>query len=93
VRLKKGSVLTCDGVEYVLKESIGNGGSGTVWLAEASHQQWAIKILADDADDEKAERFNREAEFQKANCHPNIVPVVSLGDAGGRRFSDHKGQP
>ncbi|MEU0265204.1 serine/threonine-protein kinase [Nocardioides sp. NPDC006303] len=84
--LKKGNRLTCDGVDYELRTTVGGGGSGDVWLADAEAKCWAIKVLRPTADRKKIERFDREASFQEGCHHDHIVPVVGRGEDEGRLF-------
>ena len=78
--------LTCDGVDYQLLRTIGGGGSGDVWLAEAGAKQWAVKVLRSGADRKKIERFHREGSFQAECGHKSIVPVIGRGEDGDQLF-------
>lgn len=84
--LKKGHRLTCAGIEYVLRKTVGGGGSGDVWLAEAQSSLWAVKVCRPSADRAKIERFEREASFQETCRHDYVVPVVGRGEYGGRPY-------
>lgn len=79
-------MLTCDGVSYRLQKTVGGGGSGDVWLAEAQDSQWAIKLLKPGTDQKKIERFQREASFQESCSHDDIVRVVGKGEHEGQLY-------
>lgn len=81
-----GRELTCDGIDYTLQKTIGGGGSGDVWLAEADGQTWAVKILRAGNDEKRAERFEREASFQADCQHDHIARVVGRGVHEDRPF-------
>lgn len=63
---------------YDLKEQIGEGGFGEVWVAQrhSDGQQFAIKRLLASADGDGRARFAREVRIQSKLDHPNIVPIV-----------------
>lgn len=84
--LKNGRRLMCAGIEYVLQETVGGGGSGDVWLAEAQASLWAVKVFRPSDDRSKIERFEREASFQETCGHDHVVPVLGRGEDGGRPF-------
>ena|GEM_PF-1341610 len=84
--LKKGHRLTCTGIEYELQETVGAGGSGDVWLAQAQGSLWAVKVLKAGADHKKIERFDREASFQESCGHDHVVPVIGRGEHEGHPF-------
>ena len=84
--MKMGRTLACDGIDYKLQETIGGGGSGDVWLADAGGQAWAVKILRAGDDRRRAERFEREASFQASCQHDHIARVVGRGVHDGRPF-------
>lgn len=84
--LKKGHRLTCGGVDYELVKSVGAGGAGEVWLAEARARRWAVKLLKPDGDSKRDARFAREALFQMECPHDGIVRVVARGEHDGRPF-------
>jgi serine/threonine-protein kinase len=68
---------------YVIREQLGRGGMGAVYLAEHSdlHRRVAVKILAPGkGEDQKLalERFLREARASAALDHPNIVRVFDV---------------
>jgi hypothetical protein len=67
--------------EYVLRETLGNGGMATVYAAERGGEIVALKRphLAFLVDDEFRERFLREAEIGCTLHHPNIVSILERG--------------
>ena len=76
--LKKKSTVEIGGRKYVLKDQIGMGGSGTVWLAESNGAEFAIKFIKSDSKS-KIQRFENEIAFCKHPNHKNIVSVISEG--------------
>lgn len=76
---KKKSIVELAGIRYRLIDQIGNGGSGTVWLAESEGSQFAIKFIDAKAPDSKIQRFHHEIEFCKKPHHRNIVRVIAEG--------------
>jgi len=75
---------------YRLLEKLGEGGFGTVWVAERNEdgERVALKLLhAKAAADETAvERFFREIEAAGQIGHPGIARVYDSGVEGGRPF-------
>ncbi len=70
---------------YVILRHLGLGGMGEVFLAEDTRLQRkvALKVLPVDAtDDERIERFRREARAVAALNHPNIVTLFSVESEG-----------
>src|SRR5579883_2819635 len=73
---------------YVIQEQIGQGGMGTVYLAEHDtlRRRVALKVLTppkDEAETKLAvERFLREARSAAALDHPNIVRLHDVGRHG-----------
>ena len=75
---------------YILKQFIGSGGMGTVYLAEdqAIGQQVAIKIIRTDgadlpdasAADRALDRFKQEARAVASLDHLNILPLYRYGE-------------
>ncbi len=68
---------------YRLREVVGSGGMGTVYEAESVHlgRRVALKLLRDDPPRPGArERFLREARITAMLEHPNIVPVLEVGE-------------
>ncbi|MBZ0280462.1 MAG: serine/threonine-protein kinase [Anaerolineae bacterium] len=69
--------------QYTLRELIGVGGMGAVYLADQPglKRRVAIKVLNSSSvtDPDYAERFAREAQMAAALEHPHIVPVYDHG--------------
>ncbi len=74
---------------YRIKQQLGGGGMGVVYLAEDTrlNRGVAIKFLPPSffEDDQAVKRFQREAQSAAALSHPHICHVYDFGD--------HKGQP
>jgi len=72
---------------YLLREPIGRGGMGEVWLADDRQigREVAVKLIPADQPDE-VRRFVREARVQGQLDHPAVVPVHELGQHGGTAF-------
>ena len=68
---------------YQLVEKLGEGGAGTVWLAEDELLQRtvALKVLLDELQDpdRQAERFLFEARTTGRLDHPGVIPVYDVG--------------
>jgi serine/threonine protein kinase len=75
---------------YKILERIGRGGMGEVFLAEDTSldRKVALKILPEElsANEERRERFEREAKAVAALNHPNIVTIHSVEQAEGVQF-------
>jgi serine/threonine-protein kinase len=75
---------------YLLKQKIGEGGMGTVYVAYDAEldREVAVKMLAANLvnDAEVMERFEREARLTAKLDHPNIVPIYDVGRHEGRPF-------
>jgi serine/threonine protein kinase len=75
---------------YRLLDQIGQGGMGTVFLAEHAtlKRRVAVKILAREQAENPAavERFQREARAASAFCHPNVMRVHHAGQTGGTHY-------
>lgn len=69
--------------DYVLRKKLGEGGMGSVYLAEnaAINQKIAVKVLHPEAaaSDETLQRFNREASAIARLTHPNTIRVFIFG--------------
>ena len=74
---------------YTLERELGGGGMARVFLAEdtALGRRVVVKVLSPDlAQELSAERFAREIRVSARLQHPNIVPVLSAGAAGGMPY-------
>jgi tRNA A-37 threonylcarbamoyl transferase component Bud32 len=77
---------------YIVKEQIGQGGMGAVYLGEheALHRKAALKVLTQPKDSKEShlanERFLREARAAAALDHPNIVRLHDIGKQGDMHF-------
>ncbi|HEY7819029.1 MAG TPA: serine/threonine-protein kinase, partial [Vicinamibacteria bacterium] len=75
---------------YVIREKLGTGGMGEVYLAEDTRlsRNIALKVLPPDlaANPERRDRFYREARAVAALNHPNIVTLHSVEEAEGVLF-------
>ncbi len=75
--------------KYSLKERLGQGGFGDVYLAEQKNgANVAVKILdaSHARDDDAVERFKREGETAMRLEHPNIVRVLDVGSWRSRHY-------
>ena len=68
---------------YKVEKLLGAGGMGEVYLAFDSvlNRKFALKILPAEyvADDDRLQRFRREAQTVSALNHPNIVTIYDVG--------------
>jgi eukaryotic-like serine/threonine-protein kinase len=74
---------------YTLERELGGGGMSRVFVAEDASlgRQIVIKVLAPElAEGLSADRFKREIQVAARLQHPNIVPLLSAGDAAGLPF-------
>ena len=75
---------------YEVRDRLGEGGMGVVYLATDPRLQRtvAIKILSvgDSSSDELRERFAREARSVAALKHNHIVTIYDIGEDQGRPF-------
>ena len=75
---------------YRIAELIGQGGMGTVYLADsvAGDGRFALKVLAPELarSDEFRTRFLREGKYASSVEHPNVVRVRDCGEADGVLF-------
>ena len=79
--LSKGTVLSTAFEEYIVKEQIGQGGNGTVFLVASSYDEiYAIKAIDRKVTHrDKIKRFKNEINFCQKHSHPNIVKVIDYG--------------
>ena len=68
---------------YLIKDMLGRGGMGAVYLAEhlELHRKVAVKVLVPGRDEDQKlalERFIREARAAAALDHPNIVRIFDV---------------
>jgi serine/threonine protein kinase len=75
---------------YRVEALLGVGGMGEVYLARDPRldRAVALKILPADfaVDEERMQRFTREAKAASALNHPNVAMVHDVGDSAGVRF-------
>ena len=75
---------------YRIRELIGTGGMGRVFLADDSElsRPVAVKVLHSDVaeNDERVRRFIQEARAASALNHPNILTIYEIGSFEGSRF-------
>jgi serine/threonine protein kinase len=73
--------------EFELIEEIGHGGMGVVYRAHQPglERDVAVKILPKirTGDEQALERFRREAKAASNLNHPNVVPIMSVGESHG----------
>src|ERR1700757_4438755 len=69
---------------------LGKGGMGEVYRARDTKlkREVAIKILPDEfsRDEDRVDRFQREAEILASLNHPNIAAIYDLQEANGSRY-------
>ncbi|MBM4344635.1 MAG: protein kinase [Deltaproteobacteria bacterium] len=75
---------------YVMVDKLGEGGMGTVYLAEdlLLRRKVAVKTLWDDELYEEAdiERFRKEVAVAHSVSHPNVARTYDLGETNGVHF-------
>src|SRR5688572_19913998 len=75
---------------YEIIKQIGAGGMGEVYLAKDSRleRNTAIKILRGNVaqDEERMQRFVREAKSASALNHPNIITIYEIGETEDTHF-------
>lgn len=76
--------------DYFLVEQIGQGGMGSVWLAEQREpirRQIALKLIKSGLESEDINaRFHAERQSLAIMNHPNIAKVLEVGTDGDRPF-------
>ncbi len=67
---------------YEIKESLGQGGMGVVYQAydEVLKCNVAVKMIRDTPDPMALQLFRRECEVLTGLNHPNIVPILDMGE-------------
>jgi len=73
---------------YEVREELGRGCMGVVYRVRrpADGKNFALKVVLGKPNEEALARFAREAQVGIRLRHPGIVPVVDLGQAGGRLY-------
>ncbi len=75
---------------YTIREKLGGGGMGEVWLAEDINldRPAALKLLPYHATQNEADkaRFIQEAKAAARLIHPNIAQVYEIGEDAGRLY-------
>ncbi len=75
---------------YRVLHVLGRGGMATVYVGveEPLGRKVAIKVLRPEVSDDETvrARFRREAEITAALDHPNVVPVLTVGEDRGRPY-------
>jgi serine/threonine protein kinase len=76
--------------EYEILEVIGHGGMGVVYKARQRSNQRIVALKTilggEHADEDFKSRFRREARLASKLNHPNIVPVLDIGEHDGQPY-------
>jgi len=76
---------------YEILGPIGAGGMGEVWRARDTEldRQVAVKILPESfaSDEDRLERFHREAKALAALSHPNLLDIYDVGSTDGIHYA------
>jgi eukaryotic-like serine/threonine-protein kinase len=67
--------------QYTLLAKIGQGGMGTVYLAQHAllRRRTVVKVVGDDAPVEAIDRFEREVQLTSQLTHPNTIAIYDFG--------------
>jgi serine/threonine protein kinase len=73
--------------DYILESELGRGSTGTVYVAkkEGSDQLVAIKVISA-RDCQVGQRFQLEVQALAKLDHPNICPVLDVGEVGDDKY-------
>jgi eukaryotic-like serine/threonine-protein kinase len=86
----KPSIIGTQINQYKILSLLGEGGMGTVYLAEDTtlERKVAIKLLSNDFsfDANRRNRFFQEAKSASALNHPNILTVHEIGEVAGTHY-------
>ena len=76
----KNKTFKIESKPYKFIRHIADGGNAAVWEAESENKKYAIKVLKDEKDEGKKERFKNEIKFCKENRHNNLVHIYASGE-------------